>query len=166
MTNSRKLIVVVDDDRTNLADARSALMDAYDIFTVSSGAKLFALLDKSKPDLILLDIKMPEMDGYDVIRILKSTAHTAEIPVIFLSALQDAESEVTGLDLGAVDYIFKPISKKILLKHVELHLLIDDRTRELTRRVGELEDALAQKDGTIAELRNAAARTGADSAGG
>ena len=162
MGQSRRLIVVVDDDRTNLSNARLSLMDTYDVFTVSSGEKLFSLLEKVTPDLILLDIEMPEMSGYDVIRILKATNKVAGIPVIFLSALSDDDSEVEGLDLGAVDYIFKPFSKKILLKHIELQLLIETQKQELKRYANDLEGMVANKTKTVFELQNSILRTVAE----
>ena len=102
MDNDRKKVIVVDDDRTNLTVLRNALIDRYDVFTVSSGEKLFILISKIVPDLILLDIEMPEMSGYEVIRRLKENDNTFEIPVIFITAMAEPESEIEGLDLGAV----------------------------------------------------------------
>ena len=159
---SRKLIVVVDDDRTNLSSARSALTDMYDVFTVSSGAKLFSVIEKSMPDLILLDIEMPEMSGYEIIKILKASKRTANIPVIFLSALSDDDSAVEGLDLGAVDYIFKPFSRKLLLKRLQGHLLIEDQKRELKRYANNLEGMVAQKTKIVFELQNTILKTVAE----
>ena len=116
MLKGRKTIIVVDDDRTNLTVARNVLLEKHNILTVSSGEKLFGILEKVTPHLILLDVKMPEMDGYDVIKILKANAKTADIPVLFLSAMSDSDSEVKGLSLGAVDYVFKPFSTELLRK--------------------------------------------------
>ncbi|MCL2811386.1 MAG: response regulator, partial [Clostridia bacterium] len=108
--NRCKSIIMVDDDTTNLTVARNNLAGKYTFFTAPSGAKLFQILEKVTPDLILLDIAMPEMDGFAIIKLLKSTKKTWDIPVIFLTAKIDPESEVKGLDLGAVDYITKPFS--------------------------------------------------------
>ncbi|MCL2055895.1 MAG: response regulator [Oscillospiraceae bacterium] len=154
MEDNRKLIVVVDDDRTNLSTTRRALMELYNVLTASSGERLFALLEKTRPDLILLDIEMPEMNGYEVIKMLKATESFADIPVIFLSALSDDESEVEGRDLGAVDYIFKPYSRRLLLKHIEMHMLIQDQRRELMRYANNLEEIVAQKTKAVLELQN------------
>ena len=122
MEHNRKKIVIVDDDRTNLIVARNALIDSYDVFTVPSGEKLFGILEKVMPDLILLDIQMPEMNGYDVIKILKNRERIADIPVIFLSAKENPESETKGFNLGAVDFILKPFSPELLSDRIEHHL--------------------------------------------
>ena len=123
MENARLKVIMVDDDRTNLTVARNMLIENYDIITVSSGEKLFGLLEKLIPSLILLDIEMPEMNGYEVIKILKQSDHTAKIPVIFLTALIDPKSEMEGLNLGAADFIYKPFSQELLLQRIEKHLL-------------------------------------------
>ena len=136
MEKPRKKIIMVDDDRTNLTVARNALIGAYDVFTTPSGAKLFGLLEKIIPDLILLDVEMPDMNGFEVIRILKESNMTADIPVIFLSGKIDLKSEIEGLNLGAVDYIYKPFSKELLLKRIELHLLLESQKQELKQYSG------------------------------
>ncbi|MCL2762165.1 MAG: response regulator [Treponema sp.] len=155
MENNRKRIIMVDDDRTNLTVARNALIDSYDVFTVSSGEKLFLLLQKLTPDLILLDVDMPEMNGYEVIKILKRSKATADIPVIFLSVLINPESEIIGLDLGAVDYLFKPFSRDLLLKRISLHLLLEEQRRELKRYTSNLEGIVVEKTQTVYDLQNA-----------
>ncbi len=92
----RKKIIVVDDSLVNLLIVKNTFIDRHDIFTVPSGEKLFRLLEKITPDMILLDIEMPEMNGYEVIKILKNSQATADIPVIFLTASPDPESETNG----------------------------------------------------------------------
>jgi putative two-component system response regulator len=89
------------------------------------------MVGRFAPALILLDVDMPEMSGYDAIKILKSRAETRDIPVIFLTGMTDAASEITGLDLGAVDYIVKPFSPPLLHKRIELHLLLESQRRTL-----------------------------------
>jgi len=123
MDTKRGTIIIVDDDSTNLAVGKSALYHKYDVFTIAAGEKLFAILDRVTPDLILLDIRMPGMDGYEVIRRLKSSPQTADIPVIFLTSSIDYESQTKGFDYGAVDYITKPFSREILIESVERHIL-------------------------------------------
>ena len=122
METKRRRLIMVDDDRTNLIVARGMLIDKYDILTVTSGEKLFGLLEKVVPDLILLDIEMPEMNGHEVIKQLKNSERTAHIPVIFLTALNNPGSEDEGLKLGASDYVYKPFSQEVLLESVEKHL--------------------------------------------
>ena len=158
----RKKIIMVDDDRTNLTVARNVLIEKYDVFTVPSGEKLFGLLEKVSPDLILLDIEMPEMSGYEVIKILKDTDSTIDIPVIFLTTRVDPESEIEGLNLGAVDYIFKPFSRELLIKRIELHLLLESQKRELKSYSTSLEGMVVRKRQTVFELQNAILKTVAE----
>ena len=155
METPRKKIVIVDDDRTNLTVARNALIDSYDPFTVSSASKLYEVLEKVTPDLILLDVEMPELDGFSVMKVLKSSAKTAHIPVIFLTALNDPENEIRGLDLGAADYIFKPFSRALLLKRIELHLLVEAQRQELAEYSSNLESIVIEKTQEVFELQNA-----------
>jgi putative two-component system response regulator len=133
MSQSRKVIAVVDDNPVILKSARNVLMKDYDVFTVPSGEKLFQLLDRlpTPPDLILLDVMMPTQSGYDVIKALKLTPGTSDIPVMFLTAKSDADSEVEGLSLGAVDYLSKPFSSPILAKRVALHLQLKHQKQAL-----------------------------------
>jgi putative two-component system response regulator len=155
MEAERKKIIMVDDDGTNLASVRNALIGSYDVFTVPSGKKLFGLLEKVMPDLILLDVEMPEMNGYEVIRILKGAEETAQIPVIFLTSLAAPENEIKGLNLGAIDYMFKPFSQELLLKRVGMHLLLEKQRRELLDYSSNLEAIVAQKTQTVFQLKNA-----------
>jgi putative two-component system response regulator len=105
---------------------------------------------------------MPGMDGYEIIRILKSDSNTAGIPVIFLSALIDPESEIKGLNLGAVDYIIKPFSRELLLKRIELHLLVETQKNELKKYTSDLEGIVLEKTRTVYELQNAILKTVAE----
>ena len=162
MDSSPSKIIVVDDDITNLTVAKNALADKYDVFTVPSGKKLFGLLEKLKPDLVLLDIEMPEIGGYEIIGILKNEEKTSGIPVIFLTSNIDPEKEVKGLNLGAIDYITKPFSRELLLKRVDLHLLIEAQRKELENYSRNLEKMVNKKTRTVFELQNAILRTVAE----
>ena len=133
MVSNREVVIIVDDDMINLTLARSALVNKYEVFTAPSGKKMFQLLEKIKPDLILLDIEMPEMNGYEVIKLLKADERTSGIPVIFLTAKNDPASEVKGLGLGASDYVMKPFSQELLAKRVELHILFEAQKQQLKR---------------------------------
>jgi adenylate cyclase len=123
-TNARKArILVVDDTLDNLILMQALLEDAYDVMTAESGTQALQQAQSADPpELILLDIMMPEMDGYEVLRRLRQDPATANIPVIFLTALTSIEEEQSGLDLGAVDYIAKPISPPIVMARVHAHL--------------------------------------------
>ena len=162
MSNSREVIIIVDDDATNLTVGKSTLSEKYDVFTTSSGEKLFSLLDRISPDLILLDIRMPGMDGYEVIERLKRSAKTEHIPVIFLTSRIDPGSEVKGLNLGAVDYITKPFSRELLLKRIDLHILFEKQKKELLKHTISLEYEVDRKTRTVLELQTTILKTVAE----
>jgi len=113
------------------------------------------MLEKTKPDLILLDVEMPEMSGYDAIWEIKSNPETAEIPVIFLTGKDDPEDELKGLSLGAVDYIAKPFSPPLLIKRIELHLLIQLQKHELRTFNENLVSMVKERTEDINTLQNA-----------
>jgi len=116
---------VVDDTPDNLSLMAGLLKDFYTIKIANSGEKALKIAQsESKPALILLDVMMPNMDGYEVIGRLKADSATRDIPVIFLTAKTDIEDEAKGLELGAVDYIAKPISPPVVLARVKNHLIL------------------------------------------
>ena len=121
MDSEKKLIILVDDNPANLLIGKNVLSDNYVIATAPSASKLFSLLENNKPALILLDIDMPEMDGYAAIKILKAGTQTKDIPVIFLTGMSDAQDEEKGRALGAVDYILKPFDPPSLIACIEKH---------------------------------------------
>jgi len=115
-------IFIVDDSDTNLATAEEALEDHYDVMTMPSAAKMFELLEKITPNLILLDIEMPEMNGFEALEKLKNNAGQANIPVIFLTGTVDDAIKKKGLSIGAVDIISKPFSIPVLLEKIKAHI--------------------------------------------
>ena len=129
MDAKRETVIIVDDDGINLTVGQSALSDMYTVYTAQSGVELFRLLEKNTPDLILLDIDMPTMDGFEVIKELKKSEITEQIPVIFLTGKIEPENEVKGLSLGAVDYITKPFSRELLIKRIDLHIVFEKQKR-------------------------------------
>lgn len=119
MNNEKMRVMVIDDDKVLLKNAAVLLSINYSVSLYSNGKEaLDTLADGTLPDLILLDVKMPEIDGYEVIRSIKSNPRCADIPVVFVTGLSDEEDELKGLQLGAADYIKKPFSQKILLARV------------------------------------------------
>ncbi len=158
----RKRIVLVDDNPTNLVVGKNALSDIYDVLTLSSGQKMLSIINSIKVDLILLDVAMPDMDGYEVIRLLKSNIQTMDIPVIFLTARIDVESELEGLTLGAIDYITKPFSPPLLRKRIETHLLVVEQQQRLKHYNENLRDIVREKTRTVTELQNAVLNTVAE----
>lgn len=139
----RKTIFVVDDNATSLTMAENALVNMYRTIALSSAAQMFKALEKFTPDLILLDVEMPEINGFEAMTMLKDNATYSEIPVIFLTGLTDSGNEALGIKLGAVDFISKPFSELVLLNRIKNHLHIDDlireRTAQLTERTEQLE---------------------------
>jgi putative two-component system response regulator len=131
----KKIIFVVDDNETNLTVAEEALSKHYRVISLPSAAKMFRAFDKFRPDLILLDVEMPNMNGFEAMEILKANALYMEIPVIFLTRLSDAASEAHGIELGAVDFVMKPFSEPVLLNRIKNHLNIDELIRERTSQL-------------------------------
>ena len=138
----QKTIFVVDDSDTNLSVAKEALKEHYRVMTLPSAAKMFALIEKVAPDLILLDIEMPEMDGFEALNRLKRSASQLNIPVIFLTSMTDASVEVRGFELGVVDFITKPFSAPVLLNRIKTHLNIDEIIRERTAQLQRLQNGI------------------------
>jgi putative two-component system response regulator len=161
--------MIVDDDITNLKFAKNILSDIYDVFTVPSAKKMFELLDTRQPSLIILDINMPDTDGIEALKLLKRNASTSDIPVIFVTARNDPESEAAGLSLGAVDYITKPFEPHALLKRVEIHLTMESQRRTLERQKTELQNfnenlkrMVREEVSKVVELQNTILNTLAD----
>ena len=121
--SEKPVVLVVDDTPDNIVLLSNVLRDRYRVKVANSGERGLQVATKgAPPDLILLDVMMPEMDGYEVCRRLKSEAATRDIPIIFLTARSDEEDEKHGLELGAVDYITKPINPAIVLTRIETQL--------------------------------------------
>ena len=129
----RATILLVDDVPDNLSLLSSILREDYRIQLATSGAKALELVAASSPDLILLDVMMPEMDGYEVCKRLKANPDTCDIPVLFVTARNQIEDEELGLTLGAMDYIHKPISPPIIKARVRNHIALKLQTDALKR---------------------------------
>jgi putative two-component system response regulator len=153
---------MVDDDVTILTIGKNVLAEFYNVFTMNSGARMMKMLEDIIPDLILLDVEMPGGSGYDLIKIVKNDKKTQEIPIIFLTAKSDSESELEGLSLGAIDYIVKPLSPPLLLKRLEVHLLVESQKRELIDYNSNLQQIVDIKTKAVKELQNAVIKTMAE----
>ncbi|MEO5332251.1 MAG: response regulator [Magnetococcus sp. YQC-5] len=141
----RATILVIDDTTDNLTLMSSLLKDFYKVKVSNNGERALKYVQgDNKVDLILLDIMMPDMDGYDVCRLLKSNKKTADIPTIFLTSLNSIDDEAKGLALGAVDYITKPITPAILLARVKTHLDLGEARRNLQEAHANLQNVLNQ----------------------
>ena len=126
-------LLLVDDEVTNLANLRAILAGEYPLMLARSGAEAIGLAVKHQPALILLDIQMPELDGYAVCRALKADPRTVGIPVIFVTALSEVGNEEAGFAAGGVDYLIKPVSAGIVRARVRTHLSLVN-TKELEKR--------------------------------
>ena len=128
-------ILVVDDNPTNLRFLQEILKDDYKIYASPSGERALAFLEKKIPDLILLDIEMPGIDGYEMIGRLKNDSRWVDIPVIFLTAQEGRDKELQAFSMGAVDYILKPISYGVVLSRVRLHMELEMYKKRLEEMV-------------------------------
>jgi len=122
MNNKKKLVFLVDDNLLNLHAGKKILGEKYIVVAMPSAKNLFLALAKIKPALILLDVDMPEMNGFEAIEILKAKPETKDIPVIFITGRDGENDKATGLALGAVEYIVKPYEPSLLLKTIETTL--------------------------------------------
>ncbi len=137
-------ILVVDDTPENLSLMAGLLRTDYVVKAAPSGARAMQIaMSDTPPDLILLDIMMPDMDGYEVLGRLRADPRTSKIPIIFLTAMSSAEDEEKGLQLGAVDYITKPISPPTVLARVRNHIALSEHTKTVERVAGTLSRYLA-----------------------
>lgn len=131
-------ILIVDDTLANLQLLTSILKEeGYKVRPASSGAMALQAIDKKLPDLILLDIKMPEMNGYEVCEKLKSQLHTSDVPIIFISALNDIQDKVKAFDAGGVDYINKPFQVEEVKARVNTHLNLNAYQQDMAKQVAE-----------------------------
>ncbi|QWV98385.1 hybrid sensor histidine kinase/response regulator [Geomonas nitrogeniifigens] len=130
----RQTVMIVDDTPANIEILSESLGDDYELFFATSGLDALELIRADKPDLILLDIMMPGMDGFELCAILKGDPSTRDIPVIFVTAMIEEEQEIKGLELGAIDYLTKPISPHIVRARVKNHLELK-RYRDLLEQL-------------------------------
>ena len=153
----RATILVVDDTPENLTLMNSLLKDDYKVKVANNGEKALKIaVSDSPPNLVLLDIMMPGMDGYEVCRRLKSDPQTMNIPVIFLTARSDMEDEKKGLELGAVDYIIKPISPPIVMARIKNHLALKTLAESLRNQNTFLEREVAKRTAELVVARDEA----------
>lgn len=133
----RKSILIIDDVRLNLAAAKDVLKGEYDLYEAESAKEGFEKLEDITPDLILLDINMPGMDGYEMLEKMKESRRLSKIPVIFLTAENRASSEVKGFDLGVVDFITKPFVANVMKRRIKTQLELSDYRNHLEKMVAE-----------------------------
>ena len=143
--NSKKTILAVDDIPENLDVVKSILTPQYIVQATVKGEIALKIAQKQKPDLILLDIMMPDMDGYEVCQKIKENQVTQDIPVIFLTGQDSITDEFLGLEVGAVDYISKPINPPVLMARIKAHLSLAETRKELKKHKENLEQMVQKK---------------------
>lgn len=137
-------LLIVDDTPVNLKILNNVLCDKYEVVLANNGQEALRLVHRQIPDMILLDVMMPEMNGFEVCRILKEQEALKDIPVIFLTALVEEADEARGFEAGAVDYITKPFKPAILLHRISTQLELKMQKNALARKNVELEEALTR----------------------
>jgi putative two-component system response regulator len=149
-----KRILVVDDNLSILKQISAHLVETYEVSLAKSGLLALQICMRERPDLILLDIEMPDLNGFDVISRLKENPHLNQIPVIFLTANHDAASEIRALEAGARDFIIKPVEKSILLHRIELHLRFASYQAQTEQTVTALSESIATSFAELIECRD------------
>lgn len=133
----KKIILIVDDDRMTLSTAQKLLESEYKVVAVNSGKQAYKYLDRHVPDLILLDINMPEISGFEVMKKLQQEKRWCKIPVIFLTADRSSDTEVECFSMGACDFISKPFEPQIMMSRIKSTIELDEYRRDLQRRLDE-----------------------------
>jgi len=155
MNTAEKNILLIDDFEANLEMLSEPLIaHGYRVRAVKSGAKALKTIEAELPDLILLDIKMPDMDGYEVCRRLKAGERTRGIPVIFISGMMETQEKVKAFEAGGVDYITKPLQSEEVLERVRTHIELQDMRQQLERMNEELEVRVAQRTQQLEQTAN------------
>jgi putative two-component system response regulator len=147
-------ILVVDDNISSLKQIGAQLGENYEVSLAKSGPLALQICTQEKPDLILLDIEMPEMDGFETLKRLRLNRYLGSIPVIFLTGNHDTEIEVRGLQSGARDFITKPVEKSILLHRIELHLRFSSYQSQLEKTVVKLSESMSLSFAELIECRD------------
>ncbi|GLT17845.1 two-component system response regulator [Vibrio zhanjiangensis] len=148
-------VLIVDDNAESRLTISSLLKPHYRVFVATGGKQALDICAKKRPDIVLLDIMMPEMDGYEVCERLMSDPSTTDIPVIFLTAKSQIEDEQRGFEVGAVDYIQKPVSPPILLSRINTHLKLKRAVRELEEQNEHLEERVKERTYELEMLQDA-----------
>jgi serine phosphatase RsbU (regulator of sigma subunit)/CheY-like chemotaxis protein len=162
-TSGKQIILVVDDTLANIEVVHHTLKDEYIVRIATAGARALNLARAHpQPDLILLDVMMPQMDGYEVCRLLKADPDTREIPIIFLTGKTDAEDEARGLELGAIDYIHKPFVPVVMQARVRTHLALREAHEQLAEEKRKVDRLLEEAERVCSLIFDYAARMGTE----
>jgi len=147
-----RTVFIVDDQETSLLLARKALEGVYKTFTFVSAEYMLKFAEKVTPDMILLDVEMPKLNGFEVMKMLINHETLKSVPVIFLTAKNDPVSEIRGFEQGAIDFIAKPFSPPVLLKRIETHIEMNKLLKEIKSKNDELTKIYSLKDNILAMI--------------
>ena len=153
MTERPREILIVDDNKLNIAVLVEVLRDEYRLRVANNGLQAMKLVEAARPDLILLDVMMPEMDGYEVSRRLRSRREFRDIPVIFLTALEEEHDKVRAFEVGAVDYVTKPFERLEVKARVQTHLALKEARERLASQNRILEEKIRLRTWELEESR-------------
>jgi len=159
MSGAKSIIMLIDDDEMCLDMGMEILKNKYTVYPIPSGEQALQILKKVTPDLILLDIEMPVMNGYEVIKKLKQENETKDIPVIFLTSHNEPGNELDALSMGAMDYVTKPFSPLLLVQRIENHLSVTSQKKELLQSNKDLQEMADEKAKEIKKLQDAIQNT-------
>jgi putative two-component system response regulator len=159
MNASRPLVLIVDDNATNIDLLVNTLQAEYRLGVAKNGAKALEYVKKQKPDLVLLDIMMPGMDGFEVCAHLKADPESVTIPIIFITAVTETINKTRGFELGAVDYITKPFHAAEVKSRIRTHLSLEEMRQKLKFQNIYLEEQVARKTAEIRQILNASIRS-------
>jgi len=154
MSAKQRVIMLIDDDEISLNYSKELLENTYTVYPVLSGEQALLILKDVTPDLILLDIEMPGMDGYMVLNQLKQNPETEHIPVIFMTSYNDPGNELDCLSLGAVDFITKSFSPVLLVQRIENHIVLNEKKKELVFANNNLKMITDTQTAEINKLKN------------
>lgn len=149
-----KTVFVIDDNDTNLMAAKAALDGVYKTYAMPSAERMFKLAEKIMPDLVLLDIDMPLMDGFQAMEVMKRDQRLRTVPVIFLTAKSDTASEIRGFEMGALDFINKPFSQPVLVRRITTHIETDRMIKESRQAIRNIHNATISVIADMVESRD------------
>ncbi|HOE41761.1 MAG TPA: response regulator [Rhodoferax sp.] len=153
MEPGKERILIVDDDVTNIMLLKAALWHEYDIDTATGGQEAISRVQEHPPELILLDVMMPDLSGFDVCSIIKSSEKLAHIPIIFLTGMDTLDGEIRGLEAGGIDYLTKPVNIELVKLRVRNHLELNRRSEIIRQQRDLLEVRKQELEATLARMK-------------
>jgi len=142
--NERPLILIVDDEQVNIKVLEKALKEKYEIISVNNGFDAIEKIKETRPDMVILDVMMPDVSGFDVCMIIKEDIEYADIPILFLTAVDTVDAQILGLKLGGIDFLAKPVNLDMLKFRIRNHIELKRRNDLVREQRDQLEAALSR----------------------